>query len=320
MNTQPVNPAAPAHGEESPQLWGVVVTYRRLGALRTMLERIAAQTRPPDHLLVVDNASDPMVRESVLAAGATYLDATDNLGPAGGIALGMGWVLARAAADDWIVLFDDDDPPIRHDVLCSLWEFGQEQRKVYPRTGGVGMVGSRYDTRLGVFRRVPDEQLRGAVPVDNIGGNQFPMYLCEAVRVSGPFDSGLFWGFEEGEFGLRMKKAGYSIVAHGDLWRQERGRYDRLNLDNRRLRTPENASAWRRYYSTRNATLVARRYGGPVAAGYVALGKTFRASLAMIKTRRPLREILLPALGALHGLRGRTGRVVDPGLGDKTSR
>ncbi len=43
----------------------VVVTHRRPDELAKSLEAVAAQTRAPDHLVVVDNDNDPRVAELV---------------------------------------------------------------------------------------------------------------------------------------------------------------------------------------------------------------------------------------------------------------
>ena len=74
----------------------VVVTHRRPDELAKSLEAVSAQTRVPDHLVVVDNDNDPRVAE--LVAGqpipTTYLGSRRNLGGAGGFALGMLHALA----------------------------------------------------------------------------------------------------------------------------------------------------------------------------------------------------------------------------------
>lgn len=310
--------ALPTSEAAEPQLWGLVVTFRRPEALRVTLTRIAEQTRVPDRLLVVDNGSDPAVRRAAEAMGADYLDSGDNLGPAGGIALGMEHVLERAGEDDWVVLFDDDDPPSRNDLIGELWSFAGVCTRLDTRTAAVGVVGSRYDRRRGVFRRVPDDELHGAVAVDYIGGGQFPLYSCRAVRACGVFDRSYFFGFDDAEYGLRLRRAGYSLYAHGDLWHDQRASNKRLRLSESALRTANEASGWRRYYAVRNTTLMARRYATPVAVAYVACGGGLRAAVSLAKAKRPVGQVSLPLRGAWDGLIGRSGRTIDPGSGGKT--
>ncbi|MDQ2638555.1 MAG: glycosyltransferase, partial [Actinomycetota bacterium] len=98
----------------------VVVTHRRVDELAKSLEAVTAQTRAPDHLIVVDNDNDPRVAE--LVAGqpvpTTYLGSRRNLGGAGGFALGMLHALALGA--DWLWLADDDGRPADSEVLGTL--------------------------------------------------------------------------------------------------------------------------------------------------------------------------------------------------------
>jgi rhamnopyranosyl-N-acetylglucosaminyl-diphospho-decaprenol beta-1,3/1,4-galactofuranosyltransferase len=98
----------------------VVVTRDRPASLAISLEAISAQTRPVDHLVVVDNAADPKVAEIVEGAGVptTYLPSQRNLGGAGGFAIGMLQALALGA--DWVWCADDDGRPENEEVLAVL--------------------------------------------------------------------------------------------------------------------------------------------------------------------------------------------------------
>ena len=80
----------------------VLVTYRRQDELAKSLDAITAQTRTPDHVIVVDNDNDERVRDLVTGQPipSTYLGSHRNLGGAGGFALGMLHALALGA--DWV--------------------------------------------------------------------------------------------------------------------------------------------------------------------------------------------------------------------------
>jgi rhamnopyranosyl-N-acetylglucosaminyl-diphospho-decaprenol beta-1,3/1,4-galactofuranosyltransferase len=98
----------------------VVVTRHRRDLLTDSLKVIAAQTRPVDHLVVVDNGPDQPA-EDVLAAyplARTYLPSHRNLGGAGGFALGMLHALSLGA--EWVWLADDDGRPADENVLEIL--------------------------------------------------------------------------------------------------------------------------------------------------------------------------------------------------------
>lgn len=134
------------------EVWAVVVTHNRREMLRECLPALAAQTRPPDHVLVVDNASSDgtvaMVREE--HPNVELLTLPTNEGGAGGFHEGM--KRAHAAGAEWLWLMDDDvipepdaleellatptriEPLPRPTILASkaLWRDGQMHPMNFP--------------------------------------------------------------------------------------------------------------------------------------------------------------------------------------------
>jgi rhamnopyranosyl-N-acetylglucosaminyl-diphospho-decaprenol beta-1,3/1,4-galactofuranosyltransferase len=98
----------------------VLVTHRRPDELAKSLDALSAQTRRPDHLVVIDNDNDDKVRDLVdgQPVPSTYLGSRRNLGGAGGFALGMLHSLALGA--DWVWCADDDGRPADPSVLATL--------------------------------------------------------------------------------------------------------------------------------------------------------------------------------------------------------
>jgi len=99
----------------------VVVTWNRCEALRRCLAAIDEQSRPPDSVLVVDNASTDgtaaMVRALETRVPVTLLEMDHNTGGAGGFHAGL-----REAVDDGadlVWLMDDDGYP-PPDLLARL--------------------------------------------------------------------------------------------------------------------------------------------------------------------------------------------------------
>lgn len=265
-----------ADGTARGRIWGVLVTFRRPEELEVMLRRLVAQTERLAGLVVVDNAPAPGTEDRVLGHGEVladhvrYLPSEDNLGPAGGIALGMEWVMNRAGDADWLVLLDDDDPPRDPSAFSSLHSFGQHMCRQDARTAGVGLAGARFDWRRGRTRRVSDVELSGPVAVDYIGGSQLPMYRCRVVKLGGIFDRTLFFGFDDLEYGLRLRRSGYRLYASGPLWRANREQEGRLGIVDRpsfSTRDPD----WRQYYSLRNLIHILRSGGRRGAAVRVSL-------------------------------------------------
>ena len=99
----------------------VIVTYNRKALLKECLEAVLAQTRPPDHVLVVDNASTDgtaeMLREEFPQVEVLRLP--ENQGGAGGFHEGM--KRAYEEGFDWLWLMDDDTIP-RPEALEALLE------------------------------------------------------------------------------------------------------------------------------------------------------------------------------------------------------
>ncbi|MFC0546536.1 galactofuranosyltransferase GlfT1 [Kutzneria chonburiensis] len=107
---------------------GVVVTHNRRELLANSLKVMAAQTKPVDHLVVVDNDPTHPAKDVVESCGIpnTYLVSHRNLGGAGGFALGMLHALALGA--DWVWLADDDGRPADENVLQILFEEATKRR------------------------------------------------------------------------------------------------------------------------------------------------------------------------------------------------
>jgi rhamnopyranosyl-N-acetylglucosaminyl-diphospho-decaprenol beta-1,3/1,4-galactofuranosyltransferase len=114
-------------GTDTETVTAVVVTRARPELLVDGLAVIAKQTRPPDHLVVVDNGPDDATREVVEDCGlaVTYLPSRHNLGGAGGYALGMLTALARGT--DWVWLADDDGRPVDEHVLATLLDVARRR-------------------------------------------------------------------------------------------------------------------------------------------------------------------------------------------------
>ena len=101
----------PATGGGPPRVIAVVVTYNRRDLLTEALSAVLAQSRAPDAVLVIDNASTDGTAGMVRARFPSVRLATArrNTGGAGGFASGLALALADAA--DLVWLMDDDTVP-----------------------------------------------------------------------------------------------------------------------------------------------------------------------------------------------------------------
>lgn len=102
----------------------VVVSYNREALLKECLDGIAAQTRPVDRVVIIDNASTdhaltvarthPLIADAVPGT-ATVIELPRNVGGAGGFCAGVAKALAMDADDSqsyhYVWLMDDDTVP-----------------------------------------------------------------------------------------------------------------------------------------------------------------------------------------------------------------
>jgi GT2 family glycosyltransferase len=92
-------------------IWAVIVTRDRLALLRACLDAIRAQTRRPDRILVVDNASSDGTNAWLRRQDdVEVLRLDENAGGAGGFHAGLEH--AHAAGAEWMWLMDDDTIPL----------------------------------------------------------------------------------------------------------------------------------------------------------------------------------------------------------------
>jgi GT2 family glycosyltransferase len=120
----------------------------------------------------------------------------------------------------------------------------------------VGAVGERFDRKKGTIIRLNDEMLTGYISVDTISGNMFPL-ISKSVFKKGIFPTqNLFFGFEDLDFGLSLKRAGFKILTSGTLHLKHRIQAGRLNLITNKIQIKANSSLWREYYSARNLAFI----------------------------------------------------------------
>jgi len=104
----------------SPRVVAVVVTYNRRPLLLESLAAVHAQSRAPDAVIVVDNASTDETAAAVRShyPAVTLAELARNTGGAGGFASGLALALADGA--DLVWLMDDDTVPQRHALRALL--------------------------------------------------------------------------------------------------------------------------------------------------------------------------------------------------------
>lgn len=308
-------------GSEAPApIHVVLLTYRRPHALQRALLALGAQSFKPVSLVVVDNDAGQSGREVVdriseeqVWVDITYLATGENLGPAGGRALGADHVLRRAEKSEWVLFLDDDDPLPESVTIEDLFTFGLRMRSIEPRTAGVGYRGGWFEPKKARFRPLWTDPASGAARVNHLHGGFFPLYLAEALRAVGLFRGDLFYGFEELELGLRLDDAGYSLFAFNERRAEVEialGHPPVLAKPRYAIEEPD----WTRYYALRNllVILLSRRQRWVAARVALVRGIVKPGVNIPIHPRWALSALRGNSRAILDAYRGRLGRTVEP--------
>jgi GT2 family glycosyltransferase len=309
------------------RLFGVLVTFRRPEELAKSLDKLLAQTRRLDRLVVIDNGSTPASEREVdryrnEGADVVYIDAGENIGPAEGYARGCLYHMEHASDDDWVLTFDDDDPPYFDDALESAGRFAQAMLEKDPLTGGVGNSGGRFDLDKAVIRRIGDAEIDGVVPVDFIAEGGLPCYRIKVLREVGVHRGDLFFSYEEIELGMRIHDAGYRLYADGETWKHRKatkrslGQLPPESALEARNRTDFRIkpASWRRYYSLRNLIWLLRKYGRHRTALSVTITRGLLKPLVNlpIAPRDAWQNLKVNCKAIVHGWKGELGWQMRP--------
>ena len=279
------------------RVFAQVLTYEAPDALARCLEALARQTRPPDEIMVLDNAGSDLAAD-VVAAHCTdptvRLRRLDkNLGPAGGHSVGFRSFLDSHC--DWAWVMDDDvvpDPNALESLLAA--------------------AGDRTD--VVVLPRCRD--LDTGETWGNNNGWLGVLVHRSAVEQAGVPDEDLVWWTEDTEY-LQ--------------WRLPRAGWDRIETEQpvvavSRGRPTRSKPAWKYYYETRNQIHYRLRVQRPAAGMAVPRHLTRRVriwravrSTTKLAGRAVFREpsgrgqrMAMVGRGAVDGIAGRLGRRVEP--------
>ncbi|MCA5892756.1 glycosyltransferase [Isoptericola sp. NEAU-Y5] len=208
----------------TPTVVAVVVSYNRAELLVAALDALAAQTRPVDRVVVVDNAStdDALTVAREHASGPEVVALQRNTGGAGGFAVGLATAVAELGADlVWIM--DDDtvptptalenllgardayDGPVTAMASRVVWTDGSDHPMNTPRTRPGASAADLARARAA-----------GAVPVRSMS---FVSMLvdADAVRRHGlPVADFFIWN-DDFEYSTRLLRHGTGLYVPGSV-------------------------------------------------------------------------------------------------------
>lgn len=302
------------------RLAAVVLNYRTPDDTFLAVRSLLLSSHPPDDLIVVDNDEGDDCRSALGPFGdrVRFIASGMNRGFSGGMNVGIREALARGAER---VLFVNSDVILPHDALHALDAELDRHRSagiagpiILARHSpdSVATMGMDYSRTTGRMRHrsVGDRfagTTTGAASVDGVSGCVM-LVRREVFTAIGLLDEDYFFGFEDLDFCLRARAAGFAtIVARNSAVLHEGGK------------SMGAGSPRRLYFGARNQLLVARRtdrasgrlHSAARAAFIVALNlaHAVRAGGASLPAR-----IAAVGRGSLDYWRGRLGPG-DPGTG-----
>lgn len=247
-----------------------IMTYQRKEILHDTISKLLAQTHPPSRILIIDNDAEKSalpVSEFFPGTNMAYYATGYNSGPAGAAYYGLkilfeeGW--------NWVLWMDDNDPPHFENVMENIFKIPQQY--AHPdKIGMIGAVGVLFDKVAAKTIRIPDEKLKGILEVDNIAGNMLPVIHRRVYDKNILPDKDLFFGFEELDYSLAIKRGGFSVLVSGEELFRHRKNANRLNFKRKTYQVKNIDKLWREFYSVRNVAYILK-YKEKAIAGLTAL-------------------------------------------------
>jgi len=265
------------HAVTDPELstMAVVLTFNAPASLERCLLAIAAQTTPPQAVLVVDNCSVPPVDPADLPEGCppvTLVRSDHNGGPAGGYALALEHFLTTPYRHAWVI---DDDMRPDPDCLERLWVVAAKE----PERAFVFPISYQADGTFGAW----PSWCGFLVAREIIAEVGLPM-------------AELFWWAEDTEYlQWRIPQAGYPMRVVGDAY----VRHDAI-------RQSDSVPVWKYYYEARNMLYVHLHVKKRVGYYPRNIAKLFGRAILREPDGR-LERVRAMLRGLVDGARGRLG-------------
>lgn len=243
----------------------VVVTYNRLKLLKQCLQKLEKQTYAIDSLIVVNNASTDGVTAGFLDSYKGNLPLTVihnevNTGGAGGFYTGIRH--AHQLGYEWIFIMDDDVfadsccieqlMEVAHPCMIAVREYkdGQlvERAAIEYNLSNPFYLNPK---RLAVCDKYKDrEDMPATIEVDNVAFEGF-MIKREVIDIIGYPEPKYFIFYDDVDYALRARKAGYAIKAVRDAKLIRQLPFDQQGAIN----------SWKAFYMFRNLFYIHFKFG-----------------------------------------------------------
>ena len=269
-------------------VYGLILTFNRVSSLRSCLNAVQNQTKRPETILIVNNASSDdtpefLEEQAKQDSSITIVNLPENLGPAGAYAFGLKWGSDRNFSYCWVM--DDDVFPNSDCLEFLLEEMETDSNKIiFPLISSWKGEIQNYPAWAGLL-----------IPI-------------AVVKRAGLPRQELFWWAEDTEYlqwrlpkiyGIHRINSKKAMARHGVYDGKEK-------------------PAWKYYYEVRN-TIYYRFF---IQKGNLL--RRIRRTIIVIckfllrvlfKEGEKLLKIRLICLGVWDGIRGQLGKKIDPVLG-----
>lgn len=251
----------------------ITVTWNGIGTITRHLKALQAQTIALTEIVVVDNNSTDGTRDLLRRdfPDITILPLEQNLGVGGGFAAGLEYALRKGY--EWGWLFDQDsvaEPSALEALLHVLDAFSTDRDIIgilapllVDSGSGREYVGELWRHRF--IKPPPEEAQSPVLFVDSVLSSG-SLIRREAIRKAGLPRADFFMDWVDHEYNLRIRNHGFkiaqvraSIISHTVGEAQHATSFFTRKPVIRLVESP-----WRRYFMTRNETLVCwYLYGTP---------------------------------------------------------
>jgi len=296
-----------------PRIAAVFATMNRSGTAVACIRALAAQTHPPEMVVVADNlSSDDTVTELECLRDLPFQliihRMSENRGNAGGVQEAMDLAFAEGADAVWIL--DDDSwprPSALEDLIKEPWDpkVVRHSLQIDPRTG-------KFTWPLQIADR--DQGWRMIDSIEELPNADFTrsriiwtgaLVSREVRQIVGAVNGALFIRGEDEEYPLRIEEAGFSQAAARRSILDHPGppSLARWRFCGRHLFFEPGLADWKLYYKIRNMVWLKKKRSGNCTA--LAMSLAYLVATARIDGlhRAPL---VLEAMR--DGWRGRLGK------------
>lgn len=291
----------------------IVLNWNNYSVTKDCLLSLEKITHPNYEVILVDNGSTDGSVEKLEKefSGITFLKNKKNLGFAAGNNIGIKYALSHGA--DYILLLNNDTE-VAPDFLDAVVKTAESDKKIgivgakiYYHTdpkkidsAGADYIWWRVSGKLRFHGKKDNFKLQGAKITDFVSGCCM-LVKCAVFDDIGFLHEPYFHGFEDIDFCLRAKKAGWNIVVDLDahIWHKVSasagGEFSFINT----------------YYGARNRLFYAFKKAHNFIGGFILLCFILPIRIVQWTTKGKFFAVKGTALGIFDFFRGKMGKQKD---------